>query len=134
MQDRNEHRSVAGIAYEDCRVFVARRVPGGAIGGRWEFPGGKVESGEDDRAALEREYLEEFGVPVQVGDELASARFRHKGKNRILTAYRVRFATVGIKLREHTEWRWTTLADTEELDLADSDRKLLEGLKACLGQ
>ncbi len=132
MPDTVEHRSVAGIAYEGGRVFVARRVPGGAIGGRWEFPGGKVETGEDDRAALEREYLEEFGVPAQVEDELASARFSHNGKSRILTAYRVRFAADGLVLREHTEWRWATLAETEGLDLADSDRKLLEGLKACL--
>ncbi|MDR2110325.1 MAG: NUDIX domain-containing protein, partial [Spirochaetaceae bacterium] len=49
-------RSVAGIAVEGGRFFIAQRIPGGDLGGKWEFPGGKVEEGETDAEALIREY------------------------------------------------------------------------------
>ena len=55
------------------RCLVARRGPGMSLPGLWEFPGGKVEPGESDRAALAREIREELGCDVEVGALL----FRH---------------------------------------------------------
>ena len=49
-------------------MLVTRRKPGGHLAGRWEFPGGKVESGEDPRHALARELEEELGILVTVGE------------------------------------------------------------------
>ncbi|MDR1059439.1 MAG: NUDIX domain-containing protein, partial [Treponema sp.] len=81
--------SVAGVAIEGGRLFIARRKEGGDLGGRWEFPGGKVEPGEGDGEALVREYQEELGVPIEVGPFLSSASFTHRGKEYALHAYRV---------------------------------------------
>jgi 8-oxo-dGTP diphosphatase len=128
--------SVAGIAWDAGRFFIARRVSGGAMGDRWEFPGGKVEEGESCEKALEREYREEFGVDVRIGVFLGSAHFEHRGIPRTVKAYRIFFAPDGksaFKLSEHTQWRWAALSEIEELDNAgafvDSDRKLLPALK-----
>ncbi len=59
-------RVVAGLFARDDRVFVQQRPPGKARGLLWEFPGGKVEPGESEAAALARECREELGVDVAV--------------------------------------------------------------------
>jgi len=124
--------SVAGIAIEQDKVFIARRKPGGDLGEKWEFPGGKVEEGEGDADALCREYLEEFGVAVETGHLLARSEFIHHERNFLLNAYRIFFTDYHFKMTEHTEWRWAALTEVETLDFADSDRRLLPALQAYL--
>lgn len=124
-----EGYSVAGIAVENGKVFVARRVPGGDLGGKWEFPGGKVEAGESDGEALVREFREEFDAQVSIGPLLASASFEHRGKTRVLRAYRVYLESRGFTLSEHTEWAWVSPEAVAGLDFAGSDRKLLPALE-----
>jgi A/G-specific adenine glycosylase len=59
----------AAILQRDDRVLIARRPENGLLGGLWEFPGGKLEEGEDLPACLRREITEELGVAIRVGDE-----------------------------------------------------------------
>jgi 8-oxo-dGTP diphosphatase len=59
---------VAAVVERGGRVLVSQRGPAGGQPGRWEFPGGKREPGEDDRTALRRELREELGVDLPVGD------------------------------------------------------------------
>jgi 8-oxo-dGTP diphosphatase len=58
----------AAIVVELGRVLVTQRKAGTHLAGAWEFPGGKVEAGEDPREALRRELREELGVEVRVGE------------------------------------------------------------------
>jgi 8-oxo-dGTP diphosphatase len=121
--------SVAGIAWDGGKFFIAQRLGSGDMGGKWEFPGGKVDGGETDQEALKREFLEEFGVEVAVGDFLGSSAFERRGVERQVRAYRVFFAAPVFTLTEHTRWRWAALEEIERLDFVDSDRKLLPALK-----
>jgi 8-oxo-dGTP diphosphatase len=120
---------VSGIAWDRGKFFIARRLDGGSMGNKWEFPGGKVDGDESDQEALKREYLEELGVEVTVGDFLGSAVFEHRGLQCQVKAYRVFFDSAGFALTAHTQWRWASLEEIEELDFVDSDRKLLPALK-----
>jgi 8-oxo-dGTP diphosphatase len=124
--------SVAGIAVQGNRLFIARRVPGGDLGEKWEFPGGKAEEGESCEEALIREFREEFGVTVTVGPCVASSSFEHRGVIRKLRAYLIAFENSGFILHEHSVWKWADLAEIEKLDFAGSDRKLLPALKVYL--
>jgi 8-oxo-dGTP diphosphatase len=58
----------AGVVIERGRVLLSRRKRGTHLAGRWEFPGGKVEAGEDPRDALKRELHEELGIVTSVGE------------------------------------------------------------------
>jgi 8-oxo-dGTP diphosphatase len=60
----------AGVIIEAGRVLVSRRKSGTHLEGAWEFPGGKVEPGEDPRAAVIRELHEELGITCQAGEIL----------------------------------------------------------------
>jgi 8-oxo-dGTP diphosphatase len=127
--------SVAGIAFDGGRLFIARRKSGGGLGGKWEFPGGKAEEGETNQEALIREYEEEFSLPIRVGEELASAPFEHNGIERTLCAYRVYFNgdfAEALRLNEHEEWCWASPEEIEKLDFVPSDRRILPSLKTYL--
>jgi len=66
----------AGVVIEDGKVLLDRRKGTGHLGGAWEFPGGKVEVGEDPRQTVVRELLEEIGLRVRVG-EILDVTFHH---------------------------------------------------------
>jgi len=123
--------SIASIVLREGLVLVARRERSGPLGGLWEFPGGKVEEGESEAEALEREFLEEFGAKAKAERRLGETTFMHKGKDRRLVAWLASLPEgERLELREHLECRWLAPAEISDLDLADSDRKLLPIVEA----
>jgi 8-oxo-dGTP diphosphatase len=121
--------STAGIFRKDNCFLVAKRLPGGSMGGRWEFPGGKAEAGESPEDALAREMREEFGAEVSVGAHILTTRFSNAGKDYCLMVFDAAFKTPPGNLNAHEEIRWLPLEKIGELDLADSDRKIYEKLR-----
>lgn len=117
--------SIACIAFDGRKVFIAHRNPTGQMGDRWEFPGGKVEEGETDEQSIVRELKEEFGVEVKPVKKIAEASFKHNSDEFSLHAYLVELPHNGIEkkftLTEHSEYRWAELAEIPQLDFVDSD-------------
>lgn len=126
--------SIACIALLNGKILVAHRNPTGQMGGRWEFPGGKVESGETDKEAVIREINEEFGINVEVGEKIAEASFVHNEENVLLHAYRIFVPHDGIEkkyiLTEHTEYNWIPIEDVLKLNFVDSDLLLYPKVKS----
>jgi 8-oxo-dGTP diphosphatase len=124
-------QSVAGVLFRGNLVLLAKRKPGGDMGGRWELPGGKCEGNEGHERGLRREFREEFGVDIQVGAACASARFRHHGVEHLVTAYLIRTDAVFDHLAEHDEIGWFGLDSLPPRgQLVDSDAELLDQLRA----
>lgn len=117
--------SIACIAFDGEKILIAHRNPTGQMGGRWEFPGGKVEDGESDEIAIVREFEEEFGVKVTVGEKIAETFFMHNGQQVALHAYAITLPHDGIAqkyvLTEHTEYKWAMPAEIPTLSFVDSD-------------
>jgi 8-oxo-dGTP diphosphatase len=71
---------VAGILRRDGKLLIGQRQARDRHGLKWEFPGGKVESGESPRQALQRELKEELGIDATIGREVA--RYEHASQGR----------------------------------------------------
>lgn len=113
---------MAGAAVVDSlvnptRLLVARRTAPPQFAGMWEFPGGKVEPGETFEEALHRELLEELGVTVLLGQELAATNELGWPLND-RAVMRVWFAEIIAgepgTLEDHDELRWISLEDNAE--------------------
>ena len=131
---------VVGAALVDGdRVLVAQR-SGGSYDGCWEFPGGKVEPGEEELAALVREIGEELGVTVGpqaflgevVLDGVVAGGLPGASTLRVWSG-RVRPGSE-VTAREHSELRWLTADELESLDWIPADRPLLPAVRALLAR
>ncbi|MBR1640495.1 MAG: NUDIX domain-containing protein [Treponema sp.] len=120
--------SIACIAYKNGKIFIAKRLMKGDMGGRWEFPGGKIEEGESFEKAIVREMQEEFGVEVKVGEKITSGTFMHGSQACSLDVFEVFFPHDGMKekftLSEHSDYRWADLSEIPSLNFVDSDLKV----------
>ncbi len=86
-----EHTPLGTAGTQGLRVLLTQRKAGGHLAGAWEFPGGKVEPGEDPKRALARELEEEVGILVEVGEvlDVTFHRYDDAGKAVLLLFYEV---------------------------------------------
>ena len=126
-------RSIACIDYRDGKIFIAKRQMVGDMGGRWEFPGGKIEEGEDLETAVVREMQEEFGVTVSVGKKITSGSFTHRNKPCTLDVLEIHFPHDGMvqrfALTEHTDYKWADINEIPSLNFVDSDLSVYDAVK-----
>ena len=99
---------------------------------KWEFPGGKIEPGEDPRQALAREIREELALEIAVGNRLG--RGIHEGDGRRIELDVFTASVVGgeIRLAEHRQVGWFRAGDIDDLDWAEADRPVLPALRQAL--
>lgn len=122
--------TTAAVCIRDNRFYLARRGPSGAQAGRWEFPGGKCDQDTDEVACLQRELREELGIESTIGPVLGEVPFEHKGTAYLLVARETSFHTNPVLVDAHTEDGWFTRDEMLALDLADSDRLLIDSMLA----
>lgn len=121
-------RVVGAAIVRDGLVLAALRGSGMSHPGVWEFPGGKVEDGEDAAAALAREIAEELGVAITVGAHLARGEALVGERRILLDVYRCTIVKGAPQAREHAELRWVALDALDELQWAEADLPALRAL------
>jgi 8-oxo-dGTP diphosphatase len=121
---------VVGAALLDGagRVLAAQRAGPPELAGRWEFPGGKVEPGESDVAALARECEEELGVRIRLADRLG-ADLPVQGGGGVLRVWTGRIVAGEPVAREHRALRWLAPHELDQVDWLPADRPLIELLR-----
>lgn len=127
---------VGAAIVRDGRCLAAQRGPAMRLPGKWEFPGGKVEDGEDPRAALAREVREELGLEIEVGELLGTGRDAGGdtagGVAVRLDVYLAVVTDGELRLLEHAAVRWLTGTELDDVDWAEADLPLLPLLRARL--
>lgn len=123
----------AAVIIDLGRVLLTQRMPGAHLEGAWEFPGGKVEPGESPEQALVREMREEIGVRAEVDDILDVTFWRYERKDVLLLFYRARIIDGEVQNLGVAAHRWARLADLESLSFPPADVKVLQKVRAVLG-
>lgn len=114
-------RVTAAVLEHDGLVLIARRPEGDRLGGLWEFPGGKIEPGEDPRACLARELHEEFGITAEVGAFLVAHTHRYPHVEIELLSYRAVHVAGAFELRDHDELLWVAPHELVDYEFAPAD-------------
>jgi 8-oxo-dGTP diphosphatase len=124
----HKRQVTAAVIERDGKIFIARRRFGRALGGKWEFPGGKIEPGETPEACLKRELKEEFDIESEIGDFLISGKFTYCFVPIELLAYKVRHLSGDFKVNDHEEVRWVHPSELKLYDFLPADRPVVNML------
>lgn len=124
-------RVVAALIVNDGQILAGQRTRHQAMPLKWEFPGGKIEEGEQPRDALRRELEEELGIEATIGNEVARIQHEYPGGGSVeLRFFEVREYRGEIENRIFREIRWVGRRELLELDFLEADRTLVEDLAA----
>ena len=127
--------AAAALVDADNRVLIARRPAGKSMAGLWEFPGGKVNSGETPEAALQRELAEELGIEV-CDTCLAPFTFASHGYDDfhlLMPLYLCRTWEGEIVPRESQEVKWVRAMRLSDYPMPPADLPLIPWLRDLLG-
>jgi len=139
MTDRKQVAvAVAAIVDEQQRILIARRSDDQHQGGKWEFPGGKIEANESTPIALVRELKEELGVDCQTEQmsELIEICFDYPDKSVRLDTWLVELNQQQAESAFGAEGqpvRWVKAAELSDYQFPDANQPILESLLARLG-
>ena len=117
---------VAGIIINQNKILIGKRKDKDIGGGKWEFPGGKIEVGETNSEALERELYEELGISVKIGKELMN--YEHMFKT---TIYNISFMEIidydgEIRNNAHSEIKWVKFSNLLKYDFISGDDRFIQ--------
>ena len=123
--------SAVALVDIDGRVLLAQRPEGKAMAGLWEFPGGKVESGETPEAALIRELHEELGIDTSTAclAPLAFASHSYDDFHLLMPLFACRRWTGSIIPMENQKLAWVRAKDLKEYPMPPADEPLIPILR-----
>lgn len=118
----------AAIIQRKGQILTARRKPGVHMGGYWEFPGGKIESGESPEQCLRRELKEELNIDSKIASFFGESCYDYGTKEIRLLCYFVNYLGGTFTLSDHDTIRWLPAHRLLSLKWAPADIPLVEKL------
>ena len=118
----------ATLIKKDEKILIAQRLKG-KYEDMWEFPGGKVEPGETEEQAIEREIMEEFNIEVRAKEFIKNSIYETPSKIIDLRLYGCDYISGKIEISEHKQYKWIDKKDIFNYDLAPADIELAEHVK-----
>lgn len=117
---------VAAVIQKDNKIFCAQRNLSKSMGGKWEFPGGKIEVGETKEEALVREIKEELDSDIVVDKYLMTVEHDYPTFHITMHAYLCTLVKGELILKEHNDSAWLTKEELLKLDWADADKPIVK--------
>ena len=106
-------------------IFATQRGYGDFKGG-WEFPGGKIESGETPQEALKREIIEELDTEVSVGELMDTVEYDYPQFHLSMDCFWCQIVRGNLVLKEHEAARWLTKDELNNVEWLPADITLIE--------
>jgi len=122
---------VAAVIRHRDKIFATRRGYGDQKGG-WEFPGGKMESGETAQEALVREIKEELDTEIEVGELIDTIEFDYPKFHLTMHCFFCSVKKGNLVLKEHEAAKWLTLETLDTVDWLPADRGLIGKIRLAL--
>ena len=129
-------RVAAAVVWDGPRLLMTQRPPGGALGLRWEFPGGKIEQGETPEQAIVREVREELAVGATPHEQLETVAHDYAHGLHVEIVF-VRCTLDSFQFTRGAEVhavRWQAPAEIVLGDVLEADREFLRALGAAATQ
>lgn len=120
---------VAVISNDQGQILIDRRRPEGAMGGLWEFPGGKIEKGETVEECIKREINEELGILIEVGKHLITIDHTYTHLRVTLTVHHCRHLTGVPQPLECDEIRWVSLDELNQFAFPQANIQIIAALR-----
>lgn len=128
------HVAVGVILDAQNRILLTRRAPDSHQGGLWEFPGGKVESGESLEVALARELHEELGIGITDTAPLLQISHDYPDKAVLLDVHLVRGFTGQPAGLENQPMAWVALEELSEFEFPAANQPIIDALRESLAK
>ena len=118
----------AGILIDGDRVLICQRHRSDTYALQWEFPGGKVQDGEDLQSSLRRELEEELGIEATVGEEVFRLFHRYPDRTVDVVFFVVPSYRGVIQNRVFESVEWVQRSALHDYDFLEADRELVDRL------
>ena len=119
---------VAAVIKMDNKIFATQRGYGEFKGG-WEFPGGKIESGETPQEALVREIKEELGATIKVGNLIDTVEYDYPNFHLNMQVFWGEVISGKLVLKEHQAARWLSVHEIDSVNWLPADLELVDKIK-----
>lgn len=123
----------AGFLRRGDQILVGQRPENHSLAGQWEFPGGKIESGESPEKALARELQEELGIEAEIGDLKFSCTHSYGDVNILILFYEVLYWKGEPKPKHHLMLEWIEPKELMNRNIPEANRKMLDRIFKALG-
>lgn len=120
----------AAVIEQQGRFLLTRRPNDKQQGGKWEFPGGKIETGESPHDSLIRELREELDIEITVGPVLETVYHHYDWGSVLVIAYLCRYRSGTIRHIEVSDHAWVQPARFDEYDILPADQPIIEKIQS----